>query len=256
MLADLMADFPQANLAVVGDGPDRRRLETRFAGTQTVFTGYLRGAELASAYGSADLFVYASETETMGNVVLEAMSAGLPVLAPAAGGIPSLVTDGQSGLLYRPGDLASARQSLAKLLADPDLRRRLGARARQCTLGCRWEDSLAEVRRHYLDAISHFQSTAEPAQRVPRSASGMVRSLVTAFRCGGQLRQAVCGEPGRSFVRPLQAIASKEIPGCGPGLPVETDRAGAIRLPANPPNSQEGQSHEPWTSQNTHHLHQ
>ena len=66
--------IPDAVLAVVGDGPQRAELERRFAGLNAHFIGYLKGAELASAYASADAFVYASETETMGNVVLEAMA--------------------------------------------------------------------------------------------------------------------------------------------------------------------------------------
>src|SRR5215472_12447976 len=93
-LADVLDRFPDAALAVVGDGPQRSELEQHFAGKNAHFVGYLKGAELAAAYASADAFVYASETETMGNVVLEAMASGCALVAPHAGGIPNLVRPG------------------------------------------------------------------------------------------------------------------------------------------------------------------
>ena len=82
-LAEVIKQTPNACLAVVGDGPNRAALESRFAGTDSQFLGYLKGKELAAAYASADVFVYASETETMGNVILEAMACGRAVVAAA-----------------------------------------------------------------------------------------------------------------------------------------------------------------------------
>src|SRR5262245_10865129 len=96
-LADVLDQVPGACLAVVGDGPRRAELERQFAGRDAHFLGYLKGEELAAAYASADVFVYASETETMGNVVLEAMACGCPVVAAQAGGVPSLVSHGRTG---------------------------------------------------------------------------------------------------------------------------------------------------------------
>ena len=80
-LAGVLRQLPDACLAIVGDGPARPSLEQEFAGTDARFIGYLKGEELAAAYASADAFVYASETETMGNVILEAMACGRPVVA-------------------------------------------------------------------------------------------------------------------------------------------------------------------------------
>jgi glycosyltransferase involved in cell wall biosynthesis len=73
-------------LAIVGDGPAREELEASFVGTNTVFTGFLRGDDLARVYAAADLFTFPSANETLGNVVLEAMASGLPVVAPRSGG--------------------------------------------------------------------------------------------------------------------------------------------------------------------------
>ena len=102
-LAEVLEKIPEAQLAIVGDGPGRPALERRFAGLNVRFVGYMTGEELATAYASADAFVYASETETMGNVILEAMACGLPVVAAAAGGVPSLIEDGVTGHLFPPG---------------------------------------------------------------------------------------------------------------------------------------------------------
>jgi len=97
-------------LTIVGDGPTRAELERQFEGTATVFTGYLRGTELSSAYASADLFVLPSQTETLGLVLLEAMAAGCPVVACRAGGVPDAVEDGVTGFLFdpaKPGSFAA-----------------------------------------------------------------------------------------------------------------------------------------------------
>ena len=145
--------IPDACLAVVGDGPERAALEHRFAGTDSQFLGYLKGEELAAAYASADAFVYASETETMGNVVLEAMACGCPVVAPSAGGIPNLVSHGTTGFLYQPRDLQSAVQLTKSLLADDNLRTRVGQPARQAIEERNWEQSVGRVREVYADAI-------------------------------------------------------------------------------------------------------
>ncbi len=80
-LCPLIEALPGVRLAIVGDGPMRRSLEEHFAGTPTVFTGFLRGDDLAHAYASADLFVFPSASETFGNVVLEAMASGRPAIA-------------------------------------------------------------------------------------------------------------------------------------------------------------------------------
>jgi glycosyltransferase involved in cell wall biosynthesis len=153
-LADVLSEIPDATLAIVGDGPHRPALESRFSDADARFIGYLKGEELAAAYASADAFVYASETETMGNVVLEAMAAGCPVVVPQAGGIPSLVTHGQTGLLYKPGDVKESSHLARTLLADADLRSRLGQAGRQWIEERGWEQSIGRVRQVYQGAIA------------------------------------------------------------------------------------------------------
>ncbi len=200
-LARVIERFPEARLAIVGDGPDRHRLERMFAGTGTTFTGYLRGRDLAEAYATADLFVYGSETETMGNVVIEAMSSGLPVVVPEAGGIPSLLTHGESGLLYRPGDVDAAVASVAKLLNDPGLRQLIGNRARDHVEHCGWRTSVNEVKNSYREAIKQFELTPARPSGAHWCASMAVTSLVFAFRCGSWLR--------RDWGRPASSLATQ-----------------------------------------------
>lgn len=109
--------IPNARLALVGDGPYRTELEAHFADTATNFVGYLAGEELASAYASADAFVFPSRTETLGLVLLEAMAAGCPVVAANSGGIPDIVTDGVNGYMFNPADEMGAIRATQQLLS-------------------------------------------------------------------------------------------------------------------------------------------
>jgi glycosyltransferase involved in cell wall biosynthesis len=180
-LADVLDHFPDACLAVVGDGPHRAALERRFAGKAAHFVGYLKGVQLAQAYASADAFVYASETETMGNVVLEAMACGCPVVAPRAGGIPSLVAQGQTGLLYAPGNLQDAVQGLRTVLEDEAYRCRLSQTARAVVEGWSWASSVEAVRAVYREAIQEFRHTASRLTLGQHLAQGVLTTLVSAF---------------------------------------------------------------------------
>lgn len=130
--------LPGVRLALVGDGPHRRKLEERFAGTPTYFAGYLKGAELAAAYASADVFFLPSRTETLGLVLLEAMASGCAVVAVAAGGISDIVQDGITGRLYQPGDEAGAIAAVRELLYDPAKREKLSNSARIDAEGWSW----------------------------------------------------------------------------------------------------------------------
>jgi glycosyltransferase involved in cell wall biosynthesis len=143
--------LPQARLALVGDGPHRAQLEREFEGTATTFVGYLGGEELASAYASADAFLFPSSTETLGLVLLEAMAAGCPVVGANRGGIPDIVTDGVNGCLYDPDDDASLTAATLRLLASPERREQLRLAARQEAERWGWAGATAQLRRFYRD---------------------------------------------------------------------------------------------------------
>ncbi len=129
-LADVLDVMPFARLAVVGDGPARPSLEMRLAGRGALFTGYLSGYALAAAYASADVFVFPGTHETFGNVVLEAMASGLPVVAPAAGAVTELLRHEENGLLFDPSSRTAMAEAVLRLAQQPIVARRLGRQAR------------------------------------------------------------------------------------------------------------------------------
>ena len=146
--------IPNAHLAIVGNGPNRAALESHFAGTQTHFVGYLQGLELASAYASADAFIFPSQTETLGLVLLEAMAAGCPVVAVASGGIPDIVTDGVNGYLFAPNDVEGAVRATESILkATPEDRDRLRKQARLEAEKWGWAAATAKLKLYYQSIL-------------------------------------------------------------------------------------------------------
>ncbi len=122
-------------MVVAGDGSQREALGSRARalgiGERIRFAGWLRGDEILRAYREANLFVFPSRHEGMPNAVLEAMAAGLPVVASRIAGSEELVESGETGLLVPPEDSASLRQALATLLPDAPRRAAMGAAGRR-----------------------------------------------------------------------------------------------------------------------------
>jgi phosphatidylinositol alpha 1,6-mannosyltransferase len=143
-------------LAVVGDGPARGELEEA-APEGAVFLGELHGDALATAYASADVFCFASTTDTFGQVVLEAAASGLPTVAAAAGGAPELVLNGATGLLVPPADHEALAGAVTRLVTDAHLRTQLGAGARDAALTWTWERSFDQL----LDAYAALAGSRE-----------------------------------------------------------------------------------------------
>ncbi|WP_114853477.1 glycosyltransferase family 1 protein [Brachybacterium sp. YJGR34] len=139
-------------LAIVGDGPFRGELERHFAGTATLFPGFMEGEELASAFASSDAFVFPSVTETLGLVILEGMASGLPVVAARSGPTMEQVTDGENGLLFDSGDEGSLDAALTRL-GDGDLRGRIRAAARAEAERFSWDNASDDLLRYYEMAI-------------------------------------------------------------------------------------------------------
>jgi glycosyltransferase involved in cell wall biosynthesis len=152
-LRPMMDVLPDARLVIVGDGPLRAELEELFSGTSTLFLGFLQGEDLARAYASADLFVFPSASETLGNVVLEAMASGLPVIAPNSGGPVDHVVDGENGFLFEP-DQPQEMMALARwLVSNPAHVRRLGASARVYAETQCWEEILDDLLYEYAALV-------------------------------------------------------------------------------------------------------
>jgi len=117
-LKDVLEAIPEARLALVGKGPAEDELRAHFAGTQTTFMGLMQGQRLSEAFASADLFVMPSDSETLGFVVIESMASGVPVVGVRAGGVPSIITDGETGLLAAPRDPRDFTAKVKTLLDD------------------------------------------------------------------------------------------------------------------------------------------
>jgi glycosyltransferase involved in cell wall biosynthesis len=136
VLHAMRREQPEAKLVVVGDGPLRAGLERSHP--EFVFTGTLRGEDLAAHYASADVFLFASLTETFGNVVLEAMASGLAVVAFDDAAAREHIRHGENGLVAAPSDPGAFVRAAVDLARDPALVQRLGAQARQATLSIGW----------------------------------------------------------------------------------------------------------------------
>lgn len=108
---------PQARLVIVGDGPARARLEA--AHPEALFVGVQRGEALAAHYASADVFLFPSLSDTFGNVVMEALASGLPVVAFDCAAAAEHVDDRKSGRLAIPGDEAAFIRAVRELAEAP-----------------------------------------------------------------------------------------------------------------------------------------
>ena len=120
---------PGAQLVVVGDGPYRAKMETELGGTNTHFLGFRHGRELSTIYASADLFVFPSTTDTLGQVVMESQSSGLPVIVTDQGGPKEVVRPGETGLILRSDTPQEWVREVAGLIRDEPRRKEWGAAA-------------------------------------------------------------------------------------------------------------------------------
>ncbi len=136
-IRDVLENSNHFRLAVVGDGPNRAKLESYFKNTPTVFTGFLHGEELAKAYASSDVFVFPSRTETLGLVILEAMASGLPIITANSGPTAEQVSNGETGLLYDPNIEGDLKNTVLKLL-DASMRKNMGNQARETSRAFGW----------------------------------------------------------------------------------------------------------------------
>ena len=132
---------------IVGDGPERQSLEAQLP--DAIFEGHQSGAALATAYASSDLFFFPSETETFGNVTLEALSSGLPAVVANATGSNALVENGANGFLATPRDSADFLDKVEHLLHDAELRSRMGTVARSRAQQYDWSRVLAQIVSYY-----------------------------------------------------------------------------------------------------------
>jgi glycosyltransferase involved in cell wall biosynthesis len=151
-VAELKQRAVPHRLVVVGDGPARERFES--LAPDAIFTGFLDGTNLARAYASMDMLLNPSTTETFGNINLEAMASGLPVVAARASGNECLVTDGTTGALVTPGDIAGYADALQHYCTDPVLRAGHGKAGLAAAQAFDWDAINGAVLNRYRDLIA------------------------------------------------------------------------------------------------------
>jgi glycosyltransferase involved in cell wall biosynthesis/predicted metal-dependent phosphoesterase TrpH len=161
---DLLADAflaarrrdPRLHLVLAGGGPEEEALRERL-GDAATFLGWLSGDELPRAYASADLFMFASQTDTFGQVVLEAQASGLPVIAVDEGGPASLITHGETGILAT-ADVEALADAVISLASRPLLAERLRRAALSAVRGRTWEAALERLAAGYRIALGDLES--------------------------------------------------------------------------------------------------
>ncbi len=147
---------PDARLLLVGDGPSRRQLEQRHP--EHIFAGMRHGEDLAAHYASADLFLFPSMTETYGNVTLEALASGLPVVAYRMAAAAELIRHGDNGMLADPGASDQFVRAALDLVTRPGARRRAAEAAPQSVAALDWErihDRLEDALREAIGRPLH-----------------------------------------------------------------------------------------------------
>jgi glycosyltransferase involved in cell wall biosynthesis len=161
-------------LVVVGDGPYRKQMEVELEGKRAHFLGFRHGAELSTIYASGDAFLFPSTTDTLGQVVMEAQSAGLPVVVTDQGG-PAEVVNAQghaeqTGYVLPAEDAQAWRDTIIRLLADAPLRRTLGERGHR-------KIQPMSIRHSF----EHFWDEHEKAVQAHRIADAPVRAPAEAI---------------------------------------------------------------------------
>ena len=143
---------PRLHLVLAGGGPEEGLLRERL-GELVTFLGWLSGDALARAYASADAFMFASATETFGQVILEAQASGLPVVAVDRGGPASLIEHGETGLLAAP-EVSALADALLALTTTPSLSERTRRAALTAVRGRSWEAALDRLAAAYRIALA------------------------------------------------------------------------------------------------------
>ncbi len=149
-------------LVIAGAGPREDAIRA-VSPPGTIFLGYLdRRAELPTLYASSDAFVFASLTETLGLVVLEAMASGLPVIAVPAGGVADHLRDDVNGIATPPGDVEAMAAAMVAIATDRTRRRRLSSGARATAETLTWDSELDRLDVSYQEVCGLARSVSMP----------------------------------------------------------------------------------------------
>ncbi|MCT9933482.1 glycosyltransferase [Planotetraspora sp. A-T 1434] len=175
-LLTMLAGLPGTRLVIVGDGPAARGLRLPDA----VFCGLRTGEDLSEILASFDIFVHTGANETYCQAVQEALAAGVPVVAAAAGGPLDLVQPGHNGLLYPPDAPSEMREAVARLSADEVTRVRMSGNARESVLARTWSAVCDQLFGHYESVLHEPEPWTAPATDPPEIPAGFDMSHLGA----------------------------------------------------------------------------
>ncbi|MBI5869968.1 MAG: glycosyltransferase [Actinobacteria bacterium] len=171
---ELASKREDVRLAMVGDGPMRAELE-ELLGDSAIFTGWLKGRELAAAFASADIFVFPSSVETAGQVIIEAQASGLPAVVCSGGGASENIESDTTGLIARSRSVSDFNRCIETLLDDEGMRRSMSHAARSLAAGRSWESIFASQFETYADLVTWWRLDTDN-----RSTGGVETSALPA----------------------------------------------------------------------------
>jgi glycosyltransferase involved in cell wall biosynthesis len=146
------------HLVIAGAGPREDALRADAPDGVTFLGNLDRASDLPRLYASGDAFIFASHTETLGLVVLEAMASALPVIAAPAGGVADHLRDSENGIAYPPGDIDQFARAIVRVVLDPAQRRALGARARITAESLSWTREFTRLDESYREVCRRASS--------------------------------------------------------------------------------------------------
>ena len=158
---------------IVGEGSERTWLEQNLS--SAVFRGLLKGEFLADAYAQMDVLLFPSETDTFGNVVLEAAASGVPALVSAGGGPKYLVEDGVTGFVASSAE--SYSDAIFKLADSRELRAEMGGAARDAALSRSWSAVFEGMYQNYRDGCTEGLLAADNSTRQLRQKTFHIKTV-------------------------------------------------------------------------------
>jgi len=172
-IRDLRKMFPGIVLVIVGEGPDRKTIEgmVQEYGLQANVVLAGQRNDMPGVYAAMDIFVLPSLNEGLPMTLLEAMASSKPVVATRVGAIPSVIADGENGFLVGPRDSAGLKNAISRLLANPDMGRRLGVHAHDWVKEHYTAAAMAQKYRELYEEVLEGRKNAArtPARRLDRS---------------------------------------------------------------------------------------
>ncbi|WP_430509524.1 glycosyltransferase family 4 protein [Gottfriedia solisilvae] len=144
----------QLTWVIVGDGPKKEEMMKKTGTNQIIYTGYLQKNELAEIYSVSDVMVFPSDTETFGNVVLESMACGTPVIGANAGGVKNIIRDYSTGILCEPKNTLSFCRAIEDCLQQTKMLNRMSKKARDYALTQDWNSILSALILEYEEIVT------------------------------------------------------------------------------------------------------